>query len=127
MGAPEMNSLKKAKDLQKRTKEFAIDIIRFSRRLPKTEDARVLGRQILRSGTSIAANYRAACRARSRAEFAAKISIVVEEADETAFWLELLVEADIVSEEMAHDLAKEANELLAIFVASRKTVRGGTK
>ena len=122
-----MNSLKKAKDLQKRTKEFAIDIIRFSRRLPKTEDARVLGRQILRSGTSIAANYRAACRARSRAEFAAKISIVVEEADETAFWLELLVEADIVSEEMAHDLAKEANELLAIFVASRKTVRGGTK
>ncbi len=85
-GALEMNSLDKAKDLQKRTKEFAIDLIKFFRRLPKTKKARILGRQILRSGTSVAANYRTACRARSKAEFAAEISIVVAEVDETAFW-----------------------------------------
>jgi len=122
-----MNSLEKAKELQERTKRFAIDIIRLSRRLPKTEEARILGRQLLRSGTSVAANYRAACRARSKAEFTAKIGTVIEEADETAFWLELIVNADIINAEKVRDLTKEANELLAIFSASRRTARGGTK
>ena len=122
-----MNSLEKAKELQERTKRFAIDIIRLSRRLPKTEEARILERQLLRSGTSVAANYRAACRARSKAEFTAKIGTVIEEADETAFWLELIVNADIINAEKVRDLTKEANELLAIFSASRRTARGGTK
>ena len=93
------------------------------RRLPKTEEAKIMGRQVLRSGTSVAANYRAVCRARSKAEFAAKLGIVVEEADETVFWLELLVESGIVPEERARGLTDEAKELLAIFVVSRRTAR----
>jgi len=83
----------------------------------------VIGKQALRSGTSVAANYRAVCRARSKPEFAAKMGIVVEEADETVFWLELLVEAAIVSKDKLNDLLLEANELLAIFAASHRTVK----
>jgi four helix bundle protein len=109
--------------LRQRTKELAIRIVRLYRSLPKSEDARVIGRQLLRSGTSIGANYRAAGRARSKAEFAAKIGIVVEEADETVFWLELLVETGIVPEAKLCELLKEANELVAIFVASQRTAR----
>ncbi len=119
----EGNSLERAKELQIRTKTFAPTIIRMSRKLPKTEEARIIGRQVLRSGTSVAANYRAVCRARSKAEFAAKLSVVVEEADETVFWLELLVESGIFPEERARGLIDEAKELLAIFVASRHTAR----
>ena len=119
----EGNSLEKAKELQARTKTFALRIIRMFRRLPKTEEAKIMGRQVLRSGTSVAANYRAVCRARSKAEFAAKLGVVVEEADETVFWLELLVESGIVSEERARGLIDEAKELLAIFVVSRRTAR----
>jgi len=119
----EGNSLEKAKELQARTKTFALRIIRMFRRLPKTEEAKIMGRQVLRSGTSVAANYRAVCRARSKAEFAAKLGIVVEEADETVFWLELLVESGIVPEERARGLIDEAKELLAIFVVSRRTAR----
>jgi len=117
------NSLEKAKELQARTKTFALRIIRMFRRLPKTEEAKIMGRQVLRSGTSVAANYRAVCRARSKAEFAAKPGVVVEEADETVFWLELLVESGIVPEERARGLIDEAKELLAIFVVSRRTAR----
>ncbi len=117
----------KAKELQERTKEFAIGIIQLFRKLPRTEEARVLGRQLLRAGTSVAANYRAACRARSKAEFAAKIGTVIEETDEAAFWLELMVETGIVNAEMVRNLVKEADELLAIFVASRRTAREGMK
>ncbi|HCP32722.1 TPA: four helix bundle protein [Candidatus Acetothermia bacterium] len=117
------NSLEKAKELQARTKTFALRIIRMFRRLPKTEEAKIMGRQVLRSGTSVAANYRAVCRARSKAEFAAKLGVVVEEADETVFWLELLVESGIVPEERARGLIDEAKELLAIFVVSRRTAR----
>jgi four helix bundle protein len=91
--------------------------------LPKTEAARTIGRQLLRSGTSVAANYRAAGRARSRAEFAAKIGVVVEEADESVFWLELLVESGMFAKPRLDDLVAEANELVSIFVASQKTVR----
>ncbi len=82
-------------ELKRRTKAFAIRIVKLYRSLPKSEEARIMGRQILRAGTSVAANYRAVCRARSKAEFISKIGVVVEEADETVFWLEMLVETNI--------------------------------
>lgn len=110
-------------DLAKRTKEFALAVIKLSGGLPRTSEARVLGRQIVRSGTSVAANYRAVCRARSRAEFIAKLGIVVEEADETVFWLELLTESGIVSGVGANELLREAKELLSVFSASRRTAK----
>jgi len=84
-------------------------------------EGKVIGLQLLRCGTSVAANYRAVCRARSRAEFAAKLGIVLEEADEAAFWLELLVDAEIFRRQQLDQLLAEANELVAIFVASRQT------
>jgi four helix bundle protein len=100
---------------------FAVRIVKLFRALPKTDEGRVLGKQALRSGTSIAANYRAACRARSRAEFASRIGIVLEEADETAFWLELLIETGIVEKAKLADLLAETTELVKIFSASRRT------
>ncbi|PYV19048.1 MAG: four helix bundle protein [Acidobacteria bacterium] len=112
-------------ELRRRTKQFALRVIKLFRALPKSEEARVLGPQLLRSGTSVAANYRALCRARSRAEFVAKLGVVIEEADETVFWMELLVEAGLMAGGRMQDLLREANELVAIFVASRKTARSG--
>lgn len=109
--------------MRARTKQFALRVIRLFRALPGTEESRILGRQLLRSGTSVAANYRAAGRARSRAEFAAKIGTVVEETDETVFWLDLIVEAGVVRADRVTDLVCEANELLKIFSASQRTVR----
>ncbi len=100
-----------AEQLKERTKHFAVRIVRMFKALPKTEEAKKLGKQILRSGTSVAANYRAVCRARSKAEFISKIGIVVEE-------------ADIVKKEKMSGLLKEANELLAIFAASQYTAKG---
>ena len=102
-------------ELKTLTKKFALRIIKVSRALPRCPEPRVIGYQLLRSGTSVAANYRAACRGRSRPEFLAKIGIVVEEADETVFWLELLSETDVLRPERTIELLKEANELLAIF------------
>jgi four helix bundle protein len=113
----------RSEEFKKRTKEFAIRIIKLFRSLPRTEEARVIGRQMLRSGTSVAANYRAVCRARSRAEFIAKVGVVVEESDETVLWLELLVDTQIVSAKRMTKLLVEANELLAIFAASQHTAR----
>src|SRR5258707_7621255 len=113
----------KSQELKNRTKQFAIRIVKLFRSLPKTEEGRILGRQMLRSGTSVAANYRAVCRARSKAEFIAKIGVVVEEADETVFWLELLGETGIVEPMKLVDLLLEANELLAIFAASQRTAK----
>ncbi len=110
-------------ELRDRTKQFAIRIVRLFRSLPKIAEAQIIGKQLLRSATGIAANYRAACRARSRAEWVAKMGVVVEEADETLLWLELLVEAAIVTEERMQLLLLEANELLAIFSSSRRTAR----
>ena len=110
-------------DLAKRAKDFALNIIRLSGGLPKIPEARVPGHQIVRSGTSVAANYRAVCRARSRAEFIAKLGTVVEETDETVFWLELLTESGIASGNRTIDLLQEACELLAIFSASRRTAK----
>lgn len=112
-----------AEELKKRTKQFAIRIVKLFRSLPRSEEARVIGRQVLRSGTSVAANYRAVCRARSKAEFIAKVGVVVEEADETVLWLELLIDTGIVSEKQLSGLLAEANELLAIFAASQRTAR----
>jgi len=104
-------------DLKKRTKQFALRVMRLHRALPRREDARVIGRQLLRSGTSVGANDRAARRGRSRAEFVAKLGIVLEEADETVFWLELLQESGIVSAAKLEPLVREARELTAIFAA----------
>jgi four helix bundle protein len=99
-------------------------VIRLYRALRRSEEARVIGNQLLRSGTSIGANYRAACRARSKAEFVAKLGIVLEEADETVFWLELLPEVGLTPPELITPLVQEANELVSIFVASLRTAKG---
>jgi four helix bundle protein len=118
-----MNKIDRARELQNRTKKFALRIINTFSWLPKTEEARVLGRQFLRSGTSVAANYRAACRARSAADFISKISIVTEEADETLFWLELVVEGKLVRSEKLKPMLAECEELLKIFSASLATAK----
>ena len=109
--------------LRDRTKRFALRVIKFCDSLPKTDAARTMSRQLLRSGTSVAANYRAVGRARFQAEFVAKLGVVVEEADESVFWLELLVESEIVPKPRLEKLTVEANELVAIFVASQQTAR----
>ena len=109
--------------LKGRTQEFALRIIRLWRALPRTDDARVIGRQLLRSGTSVGANYRAACRARSKPDFVSKMGIVLEEADETAYWLELVIKADLLPEKKVNDLLREANELVSISVASLRTAK----
>jgi four helix bundle protein len=112
-------------ELKARTKTFALRIIKLTRAIPKNDDAgRIIAKQIIRSGTSVAANYRASCRARSRAEFVSKIGTVEEEADETALWLELLIESDIMSARKLSALLQEANDLTAIMAASRKTASG---
>jgi four helix bundle protein len=116
-----------AEELKKRTKQFPIRIVKLFRSLARSEEARIIGRQMLRSGTSVAANYRAVCRSRSKAEFIAKIGVVVEEADETVLWLELLVDTEIVRENRMGKLLGEANELLAIFAASQHTARNKTR
>jgi four helix bundle protein len=110
-------------ELRERTKQFAIRIVKLFRALPKTEVARVLGRQVLRSGTSVAANYRAVCRARSRADFISKLSVVTEETDETVFWLELLIETGVVPKARLEKLLTEAGELIRIFGSSLYTAR----
>jgi four helix bundle protein len=117
-----MENIEFAEAMRKRTKKFVVDNILFFRTLPKTEDAKIIGRQLLRSSSSVGANYRAACRARSKAEFHAKLSIVVEEADESVFWMEILMEAKIVSESDLYYLIDEATQILKIVSASRKTV-----
>jgi four helix bundle protein len=116
--------VKPADELKLRTKKFAIRIVKVFQALPRSEDARTLGKQLLRSGTSVAANYRAVCRSRSKAEFVAKLGVVVEEIDETVFWLELLVESGIIRPVRLGNLQREANELLAIFISSQLTAKG---
>ena len=110
-------------DLKARTKEFGLRVIRLVETLPKTRTADVLGRQLLRSGTSVGANYRAACRGRSAAEFQAKLGIVEEEADESAYWIEMLTDAGLVKTSLIEPLLREANELTAIIVTSIRTSR----
>jgi len=104
-----------------RTKQFALRIMKLVGALPKSIQGRAIGNQLMRSGTSVAANYRAACRARSKLEFIAKLGTVEEEADETAFWLELIIEGEVLSAKQIQQLLAEAIELVAITAASRKT------
>jgi len=110
-------------EMKKRTKDFAKRVINLCRQLPETREGRLIGNQIFRSGTSVGANYRAACRGRSKAEFIAKLGIVLEEADETLYWLEILSETKIVKANLLKSLMKEADELVGIFVASLKTAK----
>ena len=112
-------------ELEARTKTFALRTIKLTRAIPKNDEAgRVIAKQIIRSGTSVAANYRASCRARSRAEFVSKIGTVEEESDETALWLELLIESGIMPAKKLSALLEEANALTAIMASSRKTASG---
>jgi len=109
--------------MKRRTKEFAKRVINLCRQLPESREGRLIGNQLFRSGTSVGANYRATCRARSKAEFIAKLGIVLEEADESLYWLEMLAETQVVKADLLAPLMKEADELVAIFVASLKTAR----
>jgi len=111
-------------DLKRRTKCFALMAIRLCQGLPRSQASTVISRQLLRSATSVGANYRAVCRARSTADFVSKLGIVLEEADETLFWLELLIESGATHPEKVTALVKEADELVAIFVASLRTAKG---
>ena len=108
-------------DLSVRTRNYAVRMLAFVRTLPSTLEGRTVAHQIIRCGTSIGANYRAARRARSRAEFIAKLGIVIEEADETVFWLEVIGEGKLLKQELVQPMRDEASELLAIMIASSKT------
>ena len=114
------------RELKDRTKQFALRVIRLVAALPKTIEGKAIGRQLVSSGTSVGANYRSACRGRSRAEFIAKLGIVEEEADESAFWMELIIENELLKNELVEPLLKGANELVAIMVSSRKSARETT-
>ncbi len=118
-----MNNSDFGKKMQQRTKAFALEIVRFYRGLPRTDEARLMGRQILRSGTSVAANYRAVCRAKSQAGFVSKIGTVLEEADETLLWIELLEDAEVCPSDKLRELKREADELVRIFSKACSTSR----
>src|SRR6266700_2228548 len=111
-------------DFRRRTFQFGIRVIRLTESLLNTDAARVIGKQLLRSGTAVGANYRAAARARSRADFIAKMGVVEEECDESLYWLDLLIQLQLVSETRSKALRGEANEVLSIVVASIRTARG---
>jgi len=113
----------KADELKARTKRFALDVLSFRRTLPATDEASDIGRQLSRSATAVGANYRSACRSRSDAEFAARIGVVLEEADESGFWLEIVTEGGLSKGSQALHLLDEANQLTAIFAASTITAR----
>ena len=112
-----------SKELKNRTKQFALEIIDVVLSLPKNNIAEVLGKQLLRSATSVGANYRSACRSRSQAEFISKLAIVIEEADESQYQVELLAEKEIINRAIAAKLWKEADELVRIMTASSKTAK----
>jgi len=119
----EASSPKENRDLRERTKAFALRVIRLYASLPHTSAAQVIGKQVLRSGTSPGAHYREACRARSPAEFISKIEVGLQELEETSYWLELLVESEIVPEKRLADLRTETEELIAIFASSARTAK----
>ncbi len=112
-----------AEHFRQKTKRLALGVIRFSQSLPKTEESTIIKRQLLRSATSVAANYRAACRARSSADFYSKISIVIEEADESLFWMELLEEAGTTTPASVLNLKNEATEILSVLAKARKNIK----
>ena len=121
-----MTNVEFAKEMQGRTKAFALGIIRMYQLLPRSEEARILGRQLLRSGTSLAANYRAACRSKSRADFISKLATTIEETDETLFWLELIEESGILPRSKLDTLKGECDELLRIFSSSLSTAKSAS-
>jgi four helix bundle protein len=112
-----------SEQLRERTKNFALRTVKLFRALPKSTEAQIIGKQLLRSGTSVAANYRATCRARSRAEFVAKLGVVLEEVDECVLWIEMLIDLAIIKKERTAQLLDEARQLTAIFTASRQTAK----
>jgi four helix bundle protein len=114
-------------ELKARSKEFALRVLKLTAALPKTIEGRAIANQLVRSGTSVAANYRAACRAPSRGEFVAKLGVALEEADETQLWLELVIDGKLVPAKRVQPLLQEANELVAILVASRKSATSNLK
>jgi four helix bundle protein len=114
-------------ELKTRTKQFALRVLKLVGALPKTIEGRAIANQLVRRGTSVAANYRATCRARSRSEFVAKMGVVLEEADETQLWLELIIEARLLPAKRVDPLLKETSELVAIFVTSRKSASKNLK
>src|SRR5256886_11105017 len=114
-------------ELKVRTKQFALRVLKLVAALPKTIEGRAIANQLVRCGTSVAANYRSACRARSKIEFVAKMGVVLEEADETQLWLELIIEAKLITAKRVQPLLDEASELVAIFVASRKSASSNLK
>jgi four helix bundle protein len=116
-------SLDKHQELRRRTKDFALRIMRMCRTIPSTRETNIINNQILRSATGVAANYRAVGLARSKAKFISKLGVVLEEADETVFWLELLSDSGIIPASKLRELMAEGNELVAIFLASRKTAK----
>ena len=109
------------RELLERTKQFALRIFKLVGAPPQTIQGRAVAAQLIRSGTSVAANYRAACRARSKPEFVARLGVVEEEADESAFWLELIIETDLLGAAKVKPLLAEANEIVAIMASSKKT------
>src|SRR5213080_1294753 len=117
----------KAEDLKERTKQFALRVLKLVAALPRTLAGKTIGGQLVRSGTSVGANYRAACRARSKVEFIAKIGIVEEEADESAFWMELIIETGLLKPQLVESLLTEANELAKIMTSSRKSASESLK
>jgi four helix bundle protein len=124
MPIAESEKVDRTADLKARTKQFALRLMKLVDALPRTIQGRAIANQIIRSATSVAANYRAACRARSRAEFVAKIGVVEEEANETSFWLELITDSGLLTEARIRPLVTEAGELVAIMAASRKSAIG---
>lgn len=115
------------RDLKQRTREFALRVIRMVRALPRTQEGAVLGKQVLRSATSVGANYRSAQRGKSKADFIAKLAIAEEEADETCYWLELIIEAELLSKDRMEPLLAEAKEITAILTAAGKTAKKNRK
>ncbi|MGH9941625.1 MAG: four helix bundle protein [Pyrinomonadaceae bacterium] len=108
-------------ELKLRTKRFSLRVIKLVGALPRNVEGRAIGNQLVRSGTSVGANYRAACRGRSKAEFISRLGVVEEEADESAFWMEMIIDSGLMEQKLVEPLLKEANELVAIITASRIT------
>ena len=111
-------------EMKQRTKQFALDVLQLVSLLPRTIEGRIIANQLGRSGTSVGANYRAACRAKSKADFVSKLAIVEEESDESCYWLELIRDGNMLSKDQIDPILTEANEITAIIVASRKTAGG---
>ena len=126
-GANQERNSMEPKDLKQRTKKFALRIIRLVESLPRGKITDVIGKQLLRSGTSVGANYRSACRAKSTADFISKMGTVEEEADESIYWMELLIESGLISKDEVGELLDEADQIVAITVSSIKTARARKK